>query len=1046
MKLVSLCIRRPVFAVMLIAALVVLGFVSLGRLQVSLNPDVEFPFVSVTTFLRGASPETVESEVTDRLEEQINSIAGIRSLQSFSSQGLSRVMVEFEMGSEVAAKAQEVRDKVAAARRLLPEDAEDPVVEQLDLTAGAIVDVMLAGDRSIRDLSELADRRVKQRLERLDGVGNVRIVGAREREVRIWVDPVRLAGYGLAVDDVASMLRRENAEMGGGRVEGRDREWSVTTAGKVRTVDDFRSLIVAERGRKLVYLRDVAVVEDGMEDQHSIARLNGHRGVMLEVRRRSGTNTVAVARRVRAEVAAIAATLPPGMQVALARDRAIFIESSIDAVFDDLVLGGVLAVVVVLLFLRSPRSTLIAAVSIPTSIIASFTLSYAAGFTLNNMTLMALSLAVGLVIDDAIVVVENVVRHLEGGVPPVIAADRGAAEVGLSVVSTTLAVCAVFVPIAFMSGMMGAWFYEFGLVVAFAVCVSTLVALTLVPMLSSRLLTGSGVVDNRFFRGLERGHRAIESVYSAVAGAAMRRRWTTVAVATVTMLAGCGLATTIPLDMYSSSDRGEFEIALKMPLGTPLAATNRATRRIEAEVARYPEVRTVFATVGPGLQPTPNESLVFVGIGDKRTRERSQFEIIDAMRASIRAVVPEADEIRISPISWFSRGGRSATLQYALQGPDIDRLAAYAQVLVERMAADPGFIDEASSFESGRPEIDLELDRDRAAELGVPAVAVGRAIRTLLAGEEVGTYDEDGRRIPVRVQVLPEYRDAPAKLDLIRLRSLAGDLVPIPNVAQPRLGEGAVEIVHENRARKIELYANLSPALPLGVAAERLESWARELGVEPPYALAAVGRAKVMREAAAGVLFAFLLALVAIYMILASLFNSVVQPLVIMISAPLSFIGGFLALKAVGISLEMMSMIGFLVLMGLVMKNGILVVDFANRLRERGESLEAAALEAGRVRMRPVLMTTGALIVGLLPVALGVSPSSEIRRPLAVITIGGLLTSTLLTLVFVPVFYTLLDAFARRVRRLASRFLPSGATPESGSAGAYERATGIGGS
>jgi HAE1 family hydrophobic/amphiphilic exporter-1 len=560
-------------------------------------------------------------------------------------------------------------------------------------------------------------------------------------------------------------------------------------------------------------------------------------------------------------------------------------------------------------------------------------------------------------------------------------------------------------------------------------------------MLSSRLLAGDGILTDRFFAALERGHRWLEEVYARTAAAAMRRKGVTLATGFVVVVAGCGVATTIPLDLFTDSDRGEINVGIKLPLGTPLPVTDRVTRRVEAELARHPEVRTLFATVGSSIEEAPHRAIIFVGLSDKSERDDSMYAILDVLRERVTAVAPEVEEVTVAPVSWFSRGGRSSAVMYALRGPDLEQLERYAAQLTARMEADPGYVDVATSFETGRPEIDLEIDRDRAADLGVSAVSIGRTIRALLAGERVGTYEEGGRRIDVRVQVLPEYRDDPEELDLIRLRSVSGKLVPITNLAHPRMGEGAVQIVRENRARKIDLYANLADDMTLGTATQRLEEWGREIGIAAPYEMAAWGRARAMGEAVEGIVFAFTLATIAIYMILASLFNSALQPLVIMISAPLSFIGGFLGLKLFGADLELMSMIGLLVLMGLVMKNGILVVDFANQLRAEGKPCDEAVLQAGRMRMRPVLMTTAALVCGLLPVALGVSPGSEGRRPMAVITVGGLLSSTPLTLVFVPVIYTLMDGLGMRMRRVASRFLP-GAGLEAGGNGADERASG----
>ncbi|MEE2775516.1 MAG: efflux RND transporter permease subunit [Acidobacteriota bacterium] len=920
MNLPLLSIRRPIFALMLITSLVVLGLVSLTLLDLDLNPDVDFPFVTVTTILPGASPETIETEVTDILEEQINTIEGIRTLQSTSSEGISMIFVEFEVGYDIDIKAQHVREKIAPARAELPLDIEDPVVTQLDPDATPILSIMLGGPVSLRDLSDLAENTISDRLERIAGVGGVQIVGARKREVKIWLDPVRLTGYGLSIDDVRATLLQENAEMGGGRIESASREWTVTTAGKVQSVEDFGALIAAERGGRLVYLRDVAVVEDGLAEEVSIARFNGQRGVSLDVRRRSGANTVAVARAVREEVDLIAKELPAGMGISVARDSAVFIEDSITSVFSNMTWGGGLVVIVVLFFLRNWRSTLIAGLAIPASIIASFTFFYVFDFTLNTMTLMALSLSIGIVIDDAIVVLEVVYRRIEGGQGRRAAAEEGSSQVTLAVISTTLALCAVFVPMAFMQGSVGQWFFEFGIVMAIAVCVSSLFALTLTPMLASRVLSANqarGAVSmavERFLVGLEWG-------YARILGTAVRHKAMTLSVAIVVSAGGCGLAGTIPFDFFSIFDRGEFQVSIKLPVGTPLAVTDGAARRLEAVVKALPETQATFTTVGASTQQrTPNRASVYVDIGDLTERERGQIELMEVVRVAAAQAVPEAEDISVSEIQWVSgqEGGMgSKQLTYSLQGPDLGKLQGYSDAIMAKMEADPALVDVGTSFESGKPEIRMSIERDVAADLGVPVVVIGRTIRTLLAGEEVGSYEEGGERYDVRVQVLPEYRDDPDKLDLIRVRSVRGDLIPITNVARANVGEGPVNILRENRARQIGIDANMAEGYAMSLGSQKMAAWGQEVGSAAPARLVPSGMARMMQESMMSLLFAFVLALVAIYMVLASLFNSLIHPLTIMVSAPMSFIGGFLAMKLTGIHLDMMSGIGFLVLMGL---------------------------------------------------------------------------------------------------------------------------------
>ena len=1036
MNLPLISIRQPVFALMLILGLVVLGLVSLQRLDVDLNPDVAFPFVTVTTLLPGAAPETIETEVTDLLEEQINTIEGIRNLSSTSSEGISQVFVEFELGYDIDVKAQQVREKIAPIRGELPLDIEEPVVTQLDPDANPILSVMVGGPLSIRELSEFAENTLKDQLERLPGVGNIEIVGARKREVRIWLDPVRLAGYGLAIDDVRATLLQENAEMAGGRIEGREREWTVTTSGKVQRVEDFGSLIAAQRGGRLIYLRDVATIEDGLAEERSLARFNSQRGVSLEIRRRSGANTVAVARAVREEVAQIASSLPNGMQILIARDTAVFIEDSISSVFQDMTLGGILVVLVVLLFLRNRRSTFIAALAIPSCVFASFTFFYVAGFTLNVMTLMALSLSIGVVIDDAIVVLEVIFRRIEKGEDRRTAAEEGSRQVVMAVISTTLALCAVFVPIAFMQGAVGQWFYEFGIVMAIAVCVSSLFALTLTPMLASRMLSAAqshGPVLGAIGRGLDR----LDQLYGRALEGVLRHRGLTVAGALVAILGGCGVASTLAVDFFVPEDRGEFSVKLKMPVGTPLPVTARVSDRVERLLGEHPEVRNLFATIGGGSRAEPNRASIYVQTTNKREREVSQGQLIAELRERLVAEVSEAEEISVMPIDWVSGDGDNAfgatALTYSLQGPDLEQLMGYSDQLVARMQADPDFVDVATSHETGKPEIEIGVDRDVAADLGVPATVIGRTIRTLLAGEDLGSFEDGGERYDVRVQVLPEFRDSPEELDLIKVRAVSGELVPLTNVARIRIGEGAVQIDRKDRSRQITLGANQGGGVSIAVLSNKLELWADEIGIEAPAALVASGRTEAMEETGASLLFAFFLALAAIYMVLASLFNSLVHPFTIMMAAPLSFVGAFLALKVTNAPVDMMSGIGLLVLMGLVMKNGILLVDFINQLRAGGYERNAAILAAGPARLRPVLMTAFSLILGLVPVAVSDSAGSEFRASIAILTIGGMATSTLLTLLVVPVVYSLVDQVIERItgvtRRMFARSVPAPAAP-----------------
>ncbi len=1021
MKLADVSIRRPVFAVMLVGALAVLGVVSIPRLGIDLWPRVELPMVVVSTVLEGAAPATVERAVTQVLEESINTIEGIGSLRSSSSDSLSIIYVEFELDYEVQEKAQEVRDNVAAVVGDLPRDVEMPVIQRLDPDAQPILSILLAGPESIRSISEFADKRLKPRLERIRGVGSVSLAGSRKREIRIWIDPLRLGGYGLAVDDVLGALEREHFELPGGRIETDRQEWALRTEGKFTSADQFGAVVVAERDGSVIHMRDVARVEDGMADERTVSRLNGRRGVALQVRRQSGENTVAVASAVKAELALMRQDLPEGYEMLVARDASIFIRSSIRDVAIALAVGALLASLVVFLFLRNVRSTLITALAIPCSIVGSFAFFYFFGFTLNTMTLMALSLSIGLLIDDAIVVLENTYRHMESGKEPAQAASDAAEEIALAVIATSLAIAAVFVPIAFMSGVVGRFFREFGIVATCAVFTSTLVAVTLVPMLCSRYLRPTND-QGRSYQILEAIYVGLEQRYRRVLKWGLTHRLATIALAFVAIGGGILAARAVPVTFMTPSDSSEFNIWLKLPLGSTVHATSAVTATVEHQLQKNPNVEAVFSTIGAGAKKRVNEVEIFVRLIHKSRRDRSQQEIMGVVREQIQQLELPIREFSVEELALFGgAGSRNFQLRYVVRGPETDQLQYYAHTIAENMRRVGGYADVTLSYEAGKPEIALEIKRDSAADLGVPAIQIGRTVSALFSGYKAATFEEGGERYDVRVQVLPEYRTDPEKLSLVRVRAPNGALIPLRNLVNSRIGSGPVEIEREDRTRAITLHSNLD-GKSAGEADVEISRFAANLDLPAEYDFEAAGTSKRMRESLDAIAFAFVLALIAIYMILGSQFNSFTHPFIIMLSAPLSFIGAFAAVAAMGHELDTLGQIAFLMLMGIVMKNGILLVDYINTLRARGLSVREAVLQAGPVRLRPVLMTAVSTIFGMLPLAYGVGDGAEWRNPMGVVCIGGLIASTLLTLLIVPVAYTLLDdaqnAVTRRLRAL----------------------------
>jgi len=1012
----DLSIRRPVLAVMVIGALVALGWVSLQRIGVDLFPRVEFPFVTVNTVLEGASSDAVEIDVTDPIEAQVNTIAGIKSLQSQSFEGASQIVIEFGLSENGDVKAQDVRDKVNLALRDLPTDAEQPIIQKIDPDAEPILSVMLSGDMPMRDLTEFADKTIKERLQRVSGVGQVSILGGRKRQIRVWLDADKMRAYGVTADDVVNALRRENADMPGGNMQlsGEHTEFGVKTKGEVKTVEEFNKVVVSFRQLALpTLLGDVARIEDGAEDERTFATLNGKPGISLEVRRQSGQNTLEVAKAVKAEVEAVRPSLPAGVEMVVARDISLFIEDTVDDVGFDIFLGIVLVIIITMIFLLDFRATIIVAIAMPTSLIATFFAFYWAGFTLNNLTLMAFSVAVGLLVDDAIVVLESIHRKLEEGVPADQAASEGTSQVAVAVMAGTWAVVAVFVPIAFMDGVVGRFFYQYGLAIVFSVLVSLLVSLTLTPALCAKFL--SKLHLGPFARRIEAFHVGLEGGYRRALTWALNHRWMVLGFGFATIVVGVMLARGLPFEFQAKADRSEFLATVDLPFGTGITDAKAVGARVEKALLAAPNVKTVFVTIGAGSQSRINRISFYVGLTGKGERDDDQFVVMQKARQLMAKAAPEATHIEATEVPWIGGNGSfNTTITYSLQGPSLDLLREKADKIVAEMKADTAhFTDVRSSYESGKPEVQIHVDRGRAADLGVAIRPLATTVRALVGGVDAGTYEELGDRYDVRVRLAEEQRDNPSKLNQIQVRSTNGALVDLASIANFKIEEGPAQIDRRNRARTVTILANNPPGVALGTATDIMQKYVAAAELPSGYSGMFVGQAERMKESAEAIGFAFVLALVALYMILASQFNSFSQPAIIMLTAPLSFVGAFAALSFSGMALNMFVQIGLIALMGLVMKNGILLVDYANVAREtRGLAARAAMEEAGPRRMRPVLMTQLATVFGMIPVALSDSQGAEFRNPMGVLIIGGILSSTFLTLFIVPVAYTLMaDAY-----------------------------------
>ncbi|MDT8340582.1 MAG: efflux RND transporter permease subunit [Longimicrobiales bacterium] len=1061
MFLPEISIRRPVLATVVTLAIVLAGGIGFLNLPVRELPDVEFPIVSVTTVLPGASPEVVETEVTEVLEEEINTIEGIKTLTSISADNTSIITAEFELDRDVDLALQDVRAKVSRIRGGLPDDVDDPVIDKLDPEASPIIWLPVrAPGVPLTDVNDFADNVLKERLQNLPGVGSVILGGQQRFAVRIRLDAQRLAGYDLTVDDVRQALQSGNVDLPSGRLEGRSREFTVRTEGEFPTPRAFNDLIVAWRDGAPVYLRDVGVAEPGVENTRNVARFNGEPTVGVGVVKQSDANTVEVAHLVLEEVERLRETLPPGYTIDVAVNNALFVEQSVEEVEETILIALLLVVAVILFFLRSWRATVIPALAIPVSLVGTFAALYLLDFSINTLTLLALVLAIGIVVDDAIVVVENIYRHMEEGhEDPVKAAREGSSEIAFAVLAISLTLVIVFLPVAFISGVVGRLFREFGLSVAVSVAISAFVALTLTPMLSSRFLRPHTGGENAFFRWADRVLRRVEAAYRATLEVALRRRLLVTGVAVASLAGSLGLMAALGREFVPPEDRGQFLVLVSAPEGATLDYTDRYQRQVEEVVARTEGVDGFFSAIGLAIggPPSVNNGLLFVRL--LQDRKRGQFEIMDEIRAGV-AHLAGVNVFLVAPNS-LDPGGFEQPLQYVIQGPDLDGLFDVSQRLAARARAIPGLVGVDTDVDLNKPQFRITVDRPRAAELGVEVAEIATTLQVLLGGSDLSEYKEGSERYEVMVQLEDSLRTGPDDLRSIFVRGRDGGLVQLASVVDVTETVGPNQISHFNRRRAITLAA--SPlGIPLGEALARVEAVAAE-EIPDGYQTTVTGQTQDFQESFGSLVFALLMAVVAVYLVLAGQFESFVHPFTIMLALPLALVGAAVSLFLFGMTLNIYSMIGIIMLMGLVTKNSILLVDFANQERARGTPREQAVMRAGLVRLRPILMTSVALIFGVLPIALGLGAGAESRRPLGAVVIGGMISSTALTLLVVPVFYLMIDEalewwLALRARRrrkatpaagvallLAGAFallpLPAGAQAQAGTrAGAQVRA------
>lgn len=1028
-KLAEICVRRPVFATMLILSLTVVGLFSYKSLGVDLFPKIDLPTITVTVVNPGASPQEIETEITDKVEGAVNTIASIDELRSTSVEGVSQVFITFLLEKNPDIAAQEVRNKIDLIVNDLPVTAEQPIVQKLDTDAAPVVRIAISAPRSLREVTDVADKRIKEQIESINGVGQVTIVGGRTREIQIWVDPDKLRAFNVTVGQVADAVRAQNLELPGGRVDEGMRELTVRTMGRIVDPSSFNGLVVANRGTYSVKLSDVGYAEDGAEEPRTQAKLNGQPAVTLIVSKQSGQNTVAVAEAVKERLREIQRTLPPGFKTEVVGDQSIFIKASIDAIQTHLIEGSILAAIVVFIFLWSFRSTAIAALAIPTSLVATFGLMAAMGFTLNQITMLALTLMVGIVIDDAIVVLENIFRFIEEkGVPPFQAAIEGTREIGLAVMATTLSLLAVFLPVGFMGGIVGRFMSSFGLTASFAIAVSLIVSFTLTPMLSARLIKrsnddregdferhtepkDSGSKTSRFYAPIDRG-------YTRLLAWSMAHRWIIVLACVAVIISIVPLFMLVGKNFLPVDDQSQFELNVRAPEGYTLAATSALADRIAADVKRLPGVTDTLTTIGVGQQEQVNVASIYVKLTPIEERTVTQNELMLRARSEVLGKYlkefPGQLRTSVQQVAAISGGGfRNADIQYVIGGPDLEKLTQYSDALLQKMKTIPDVVDADSTLITGKPELRVIIDRERAADLGVRVGDIAQALNTLVAGQKVSTFNAGTDQYNVRVRAIGEYRASVEGLQRMIVSSNKIGWVSLDNLVRIEEGTGPAAIDRLNRQRQVMLLGNVKPGGSQAAVIQKLDQFAKELKIDGAYKTGLAGRSKELGRAAYYFLLAFVLSFVFMYMVLAAQFESFIHPVTILLTLPLAVPFGIVSLLATGQTVNIFSGLGLLLLFGVVKKNAILQIDHTNQLRAQGMERLEAIIRANRDRLRPILMTTIALVAGMLPLTISSGPGSGTNRSIGVLVVGGQSLCLLLTLLAVPVFYSLFDDLAK---------------------------------
>jgi HAE1 family hydrophobic/amphiphilic exporter-1 len=1013
--LAALCVKRPVFASVLILSLTVIGAFSFTRLGVDRFPKVDLPTVIVTTVQPGAAPEQIETEITDKIEEGVNTISGIDELRSVSSEGISQVMISFLLDKDTDVAAQEVRDKVNGVLPLLPKTIQQPRVDRFDPDSAPVLSLALSANKPVRDITEFADKVLRRQLESVDGVGQVLVLGGRSRQINIWLDGDRLRAYNLTVNEVARALQAQNIEIPGGRVDQGPQSVTLRTRGRVQTVAEFNDIVIREKDGHPVRVGDVAQVEDGEAEPETLANVSGVDTVLLQVRRQSGTNTVEVVKAVKERLADVKPLLPAGYNIRLVRDTSDFIEASIHNVEEHLIVGSILAALVVLLFLANLRSTIISAIAIPTSIIATFGLIWYMGFTLNLMTMLALTLSVGIVIDDAIVVLENIYRFIEEKHDDQFhAAVEATQEIGLAVLATTLSLVAIFVPVGFMGGIVGRFMKSFGLTMAFAIMVSLLVSFTLTPMLSARWLkvdrskdgdSGHSSKDSRIFH-------AVDVFYTKLLEWSMRHRGLVAGAAVLVLLSSVPLFMAVNKNFMPQDDQSEFEINLRAPEGTSLEQTDVITNRIATAVRQgFPDVVDyTLVTIAGDPAKTRNLGNIYVRLKPIEHRSVDQFAVMDKVRKDILPPISKDLRTSVQPVAAIGgSGAQAADVQFVINGPDLRKLEAISKQLVARVKTLPGVVDVDTSLNVGKPELSVQVDRPKAADLGVQIGDAAEALRLLVGGDQVTNYNEGGEQYEVHLRARAENRSTEQAISGLTVPSSRLGSVALDNVADFTPGTAPSDINRLARQRQVTVFCGLLPTASQAAVQNAILEEFTAVKTSNEYIGRFSGRSRELGRAAQNFVLAFLLSLVFMYLILAAQFESWLHPITILLSLPLTLPFALLSILIFRQSLNIFSALGLLVLFGVVKKNSILQIDHANQLKETGLSTHDAVVQASRDRLRPILMTTFAFVAGMIPLIVSRGIGSGTNHAIGFVIFGGQSLALLLTLLVTPVAYSLFD-------------------------------------